>query len=272
MHGVKPQPDRGPQRDQPGAPRIVQRVEQLLGRRQWLTRRTIAVRRQCAQAVQEQGSGADQIQLNQQLRVYQTGNEGSDGCEEIDEDAGFLDAPAACLLLRWRVTTVARVDNQRRGVDCDPFPKPWIEPGERPEYPESEHTRRKPEKAGGGKRHYTDAIAGAPPRPILPVLRGAVGASRVVVAMRTIEKARHQQGDAAEQVPRDPEPRHAARRQVSEFVDEHNRPVHGEHCNHGTEKLERVVYRQHRGSRKPRVEAGYRSKEVHPVASGSRNQ
>ena len=81
------------------------------------------MRRQGAQAVQEQAGGADQIQLHQQLRVYQPCNQGTGDCEEIDEDAGFLDAPAACLLLRWRVTTVTWVDDQRRGVDCDPFPK-----------------------------------------------------------------------------------------------------------------------------------------------------
>ena len=90
--------------------------------------------------------------------------------------------------------------------------------------------------------------------------------------MRAIEKARHQQGNAAQQVPRDTEPRNAARRQVREFVDEHDRPIQAEHCNHGTEKLERVVQRQHRTSRKPGVEAGYRGEEVDPVESGSRNQ
>jgi hypothetical protein len=66
----------------------------------------------------------------------------------------------------------------------------------------------------------------------------------VVVAVRTIEKARHQQGDAAEQVPRDTEPRNAARRQVREFMDEDDCPIEREHCNHGTEQLERVAQRQ----------------------------
>jgi hypothetical protein len=61
--------------------------------------------------------------------------------------------------------------------------------------------------------------------------------------MRAIQKARHQQGDAAEQVPRDAETRNAARRQVREFVDEHDCPIEREHCKHGTEQLERVVQR-----------------------------
>src|SRR5205807_9180176 len=113
----------------------------------------------------------------------------------------FLEVPAACLLLRWRVTTVTRADDQGRGVNRDPFPNPRVDPRERPDYPKSQRTRRQPEKAGGGKHHDADAIAGAPPGHVFPVLRGAVGASRVVIAMRAIKKARHQQGHAAEQVP-----------------------------------------------------------------------
>src|SRR3954469_2384707 len=138
VQGVKPQPDRRPQRDQPGAPRIVRRIEQLLGCRHWITLRAIAMSRQGAQAVQKQAGGTDQVQLHQQLRVYQSCNEGTGDSEEIGEDPRLLDAPAARLLLRWRGTAVTRVDNQRRRVGRDPFPNPWVEPGERPEYPESQ--------------------------------------------------------------------------------------------------------------------------------------